>query len=467
MKNPAHIRTFRRQVIALAAVACAIPSAHAQFNKTAAGTYDYLDTANWTGGTINNAFSSNPAGNQTITFGSNHTLSSGLTINNTGLFNHTFTGASANRTLTLGGNISLGGSTTNANTVTFGSLTDGQKLNIDVGGATRTITVSTNRTMDVLNEITGTGGIIKNGTGTLRLSDNNSYTGATQLGSTGNQGVLEVTKLANGGENSSIGKSSNAATGIVFGGQTTATLRYIGSGDSTDRRFSAGGVGAIFDASGGGALKWTNTNSVTWSGTSNAVRALTFAGTSTHDNTMAAAIGNNGTGATSITKKDAGRWILSGNNTYTGTTTIEAGTLELGSSTGGGNSSNLILNGGTFATGGFDETFGTLTLNGNATIDFGASNTSDLIFSASDGVSWGTSVGLSIINFNEGFDTIRFGTNQNGLSISQLGKITINGFAAAIDEQGFLSISAVPEPSAFAALAGLSILGFAATRRRR
>src|SRR5690606_8779637 len=104
---------------------------------------------------------------------------------------------------------------------------------------------------------------------------------------------------------------------------------------------------------------------------------ITLTGTNTGDNTIATSFTHADAaspfspGPISIRKQGSGRWILAGNNTYTGDTIIDAGTLELGSSNSGGDGSNMILNGGTFATGGFSETFGTLTVNGNAVIDFG------------------------------------------------------------------------------------------------
>jgi hypothetical protein len=61
--------------------------------------------------------------------------------------------------------------------------------------------------------------------------------------------------------------------------------------------------------------------------------------------------------------------------------------------------------------------------------------------------------------------SIRFGTSNTGLTSAQLALININGQSAVIDSNGYLS--AVPEPSTWAALAGLSGLAFAAGRRRR
>jgi autotransporter-associated beta strand protein len=70
--------------------------------------------------------------------------------------------------------------------------------------------------------------------------------------------VLEVNDLANGGVNSPIGKSSNAASNLIIQG---GTLRYNGPGDSTDRLFSIGTHGATIESSGTGAVVFSNTGS--------------------------------------------------------------------------------------------------------------------------------------------------------------------------------------------------------------
>jgi MYXO-CTERM domain-containing protein len=74
--------------------------------------------------------------------------------------------------------------------------------------------------------------------------------------------VLEAGVLANGGSNSSIGKSANVAASLVFGAPA-ASLRYTGSSSVTINRgltvSSGAGGGATIESSGSGTLGGTGT----------------------------------------------------------------------------------------------------------------------------------------------------------------------------------------------------------------
>ncbi|HXJ73435.1 MAG TPA: autotransporter-associated beta strand repeat-containing protein, partial [Candidatus Dormibacteraeota bacterium] len=201
----------------------------------------------------------------------------------------------------------------------------------------------------------------------------NAHTGGTTLSG----GLLSVGTLASGGSASDIGASSSSAGNLVLNG---GTLQYTGGGASSDRLFTLGTGGGTIDASGSGALDLNNPGAAGLSGPG--ARVLTLTGTSGADNTVAAALGNNG-GATSLTKSGDGKWILTANNTYSGATTIAGGTLQVGTggpsgSLGGGNITDngaLIFNRSGTVTNGVISGSGSLTLDGTGTVVLPGNNT--------------------------------------------------------------------------------------------
>ena len=239
----------------------------------------------------------------------------------------TFSGAAMGRgnNATVTNNITGGGTLSFTGKVYTDQTTGSKILTFNGTGNTLISGVIANNTGNVAGQ---NGSIIKSGAGRLTLSNTAStYTGATTISS----GVMEVAALANGGTASSIGQSTNAATNLVFGAPT-ATLRYNGSSNAiTNRGFtlsSGAGGGATIESSGSGTLTIDNTVAMAY-GTSNETRLLTLGGTSTGANTFSKVIANNGSSATSLTKAGAGRWDISGTNTYTGATNVNAGTLAI------------------------------------------------------------------------------------------------------------------------------------------
>lgn len=138
--------------------------------------------------------------------------------------------------------------------------------------------------------------------GTRTLSGSNSYTGTTSIGA---NSTLVVNTIADGGINSSIGASSNAATNLVFA--NNSTLRYTGATASSDRAFTI------------------NTNSV----------AIIDVQSTDANLSLAGATGTATNGA--LTKTGLGTLTLTGTATNTGNTTIQNGSIIL---SGGNNRLN-------------------------------------------------------------------------------------------------------------------------------
>lgn len=224
------------------------------------------------------------------------------------------------------------------------------------------------------NAIGGGASLFKSGSGMLTLSGGaNTNTGVTTI----RGGVLGVGTLANGGAASDIGAASSTATNLLLNG---GTLQYTGSGAAIDRLFTLGTAGGTIDHAGSGALNLNNSGALGYGGIG--PRTLTLTGVDTNDNTLAGALGDNG-GATALTKSGAGKWILTGTNTYSGVTTIAAGMLQIGAGgdSGSPGTGNIIDNGalvfkraGTLTVTGAISGTGSVTNDGTGTVILAANN---------------------------------------------------------------------------------------------
>ncbi len=234
----------------------------------------------------------------------------------------------------------------------------------------------------LVNPGTGALTVTKLDGGTWTLSGANTYTGQTNI----NNGTLNVATIADSG-------SSNLGLGTVIriGNTSTAgTLNYTGSGSTTGRTVTIGNNsgtpgtgdtgGATIQSNGSGALVFTaaNFNTTGLTGSLATSRTLTLGGANTGANEIRGVIANGlSTMVTNLAKDGNGTWMLSGANSYTGTTTINAGTLKLGAANVLPNTAVTIGASAAAATStldlnGFSETVGSLGLGRTTTTVAGA-----------------------------------------------------------------------------------------------
>lgn len=295
-----------------------------------------------------------------------------------------------------GGSLATGtGELTLTNNVTVNAFTD-ISGNLSLGTATRTFTVADGVLLQVSAAISGDqlgAGLIKAGTGSMTLTGGsaNAFFGITTV----NEGTLTLLRTpgttvvpfnliigdGTGSDRVIVDASdqiaSNAPVEIRSSGtleldnttQTIGTLTMTGGSVTT-------GTGTLSIT--GNVVTNAHTGVATISGNLgllSATRTFTLAdGVANPDLSISAVI----TGTGGLTKAGAGTLTLAGNNTYTGVTTVSAGTLLINgqqpnsqvSQTGGvlggsGRHGNLNSSGGTLDPG--TATIGTLT-GGNVTL---------------------------------------------------------------------------------------------------
>ena len=229
--------------------------------------------------------------------------------------------------LTLNGNIA-----TTANAAARTAVIDGV---LDLGGSTRTFTVANDTpTSDLtVNAMLNQGSIIKAGVGTMTITSDNTigYGGTTTV----NAGVLNIQHSGALGQTgaSDVLKGTTVAAGAALqlqGGIAVGTeaLSLSGTGVSAD--------GALRNISGDNS--WAGAISLAAASRINSdAGTLTVSGTITATNqdlTVGGAghttlNGSIGTGSGTLTKDGNGTLTLFGNSTYSGTTTINAGIVNL------------------------------------------------------------------------------------------------------------------------------------------
>jgi len=190
---------------------------------------------------------------------------------------------------------------------------------ITVSGGTR-IGVRTNETFTITGGITGSGVLMFSGTasGTIRIANTPINIGGWNLVANDNTTTL-LDVAGNTWGNTYISYGGTLKLG-VDNAMPSATVVYIGTASpDTNGALDLNGhsqtIGGLTDAGSG-------TRQVINSGAS----ASTLTISNTSDYTYAGVI----TGNINLVKQGTGTQTLSGNNDYTGTTTVQAGTLRLG-----------------------------------------------------------------------------------------------------------------------------------------
>ncbi len=320
----------------------------------------------------------------------------------------------------------------NGNSQTLASLTGvaGTQLLLGAG----TLTVGNSAANAFAGQVTGAGGVALQGSGTFDLSGTTStYGGVTTFAG----GIVNVASLGNYSQSCSLGSRASAADvptdiGLLFRG---GTLQYTGAtAQSTDRAIRISTIGgATLDASGsapGATLSFTAASSPDFYENAGA-RTLTLTGSNTGANTFALAITETG-GSTSLTKSGVGTWVLTGNNVFTGLTTINAGTLRLGATGALKQINPVLLNGGTLDIGSSGYTLGALAVTGSSTLNLG---TGSVVFLDSAAQAW---TGHLTLTGTLGPTSLRFGNGPGALTPAQLRAISFGDKPVAIDANGYI-----------------------------
>ncbi len=310
-----HMKTFPEwKKTVRAAVVAAVVAGGSQLGFAATRTWDgdtsvnLNDAANWNTLPV--------SGSDILSFGA--TSPSGTTLNNDFASGFVVNGldfvANALAYTINGNDIVLNGNITMSATGVTNKVIN---LNMDLGSADRTINTRNNGNITLGGILSGTGGIIKANLGNLILSGTNTYSGNTTI----NSGVLFASFV-----NTNLGTGSTINMGS---GTATASLWVDGAGNETVTKTinlagTTGGATLRNNKTGSDTLTFSSDFTATGAG----AKILTLdASANGNLGVISGAIGDSSGGATSLVI-NKGTWTLSGNNSYTGGTTVSGGVAK-------------------------------------------------------------------------------------------------------------------------------------------
>jgi len=374
-----------------------------QGSLTLLGNNDYTGGTNITRGTtlIGNA---NALSTGTITFAGGGIASSDTT-------NYTFANSIA-----LTSTVYIGKSNVNNPTATgSGTLTFSNTGEVALGASSRNFYVGTGLSATFAAAFSGAFAISKYNPGELILTGASTFTDRVWVF----EGWITVYSIGNwNGGPSPLGSQSSLDNGRIVLQMDGGGLKYLGTGETTNRQVDLRGGGLkIIDQSGTGLLKFTTNTATSVTGT----RTLQLQGSTAGTGEFAGVILNS-VGTTSLTKAGTGTWTISGINTYNGSTTVNDGILRVT----GTIVSDTTINGGTLE--GSDTDNGTSNV-GSVTI---ANDVNAILRIGSFG---NNQLNSGTLTFNGSNSRMVVDSTMNTFSkVNVTGNVTLNGVGLIFNE---------------------------------
>jgi autotransporter-associated beta strand protein len=242
------------------------------------------------------------------------------------------------------------------NTYTGTTTISGGTLQVGAGGTTGSLgtgaitnngTFAVNRSNNLFvgNTIGGSGNLVKSGTGTVILTANNTYAGTTtinvggiQVGSNGTTGTLGTGAVVN---NAFLNFNRSDAHTVANAISGTGQLAQTGAGILT--LTGANAYTGATQIESGRTLRVGNGGTTGTVGTG----GIFNGGIIVFDRSDTLTVAANIIQGNLVRQEGTGTTILTGANTYTGTTTITVGTLQIGNGTAGNSlGSGAVTNNG-------------------------------------------------------------------------------------------------------------------------